>query len=178
MRNRWEFNFNYSFPVNVWGIYFFLEMPEMYIVYSSNAFCIITSKCIVQEMLVDVLNNMQACMYIYVSVSYNVFVHYILLFGRNIYSAFSLIIESFFVLWSAIYIKHFLTSRFFHFVLYYCYFRGMVTILVKIYSLLLNVYNASVTHFWWLTQILVSVFERYRIHKSLLCKHISGHVFV
>lgn len=37
MRNRWEFNFNYSFPVNVWGIYiYFLEMPEMYIVYSSN----------------------------------------------------------------------------------------------------------------------------------------------
>lgn len=77
---------------------FFLEMPEMYIVYSSNAFCIITSKCIVQEMLVDVFNNMQSCMYMYVSVSYNVFVHYILLFGRNIYSAFSLIIESFFVL--------------------------------------------------------------------------------
>lgn len=72
MRKRWEFNFNYSFPVNVWGIYtciYILEMPEMYIVYSSNAFCINTSKCIVQEMLVDVLNNMQACMYIYVSVS-------------------------------------------------------------------------------------------------------------
>lgn len=151
MRNRWEFNFNYSFPVNVWGIYIFLEMPEMYIVYSSNAFCIITSKCIVQEMLVhvpvDVLNNMQACMYIYVSLSYNAFVHYILLFKRNIYSALSLIIESFFVLWSAIYIKHFLTSRFFHFVLYYCYFRGMVTILVKIYSFLLDVYSASVKHF-------------------------------
>lgn len=39
MRNRWEFNFNYRFPVNVWGIYtciYILEMPEMCIVYSSN----------------------------------------------------------------------------------------------------------------------------------------------
>lgn len=39
MRNRWEFNFNYSFFVNVWGIYIgyiFLEMFEMYIVYSLN----------------------------------------------------------------------------------------------------------------------------------------------
>lgn len=65
---------------------FFFEMPEMYIVYSSNAFCIITSKCIVQEMLVDVLNNMQACMYIYVSDRYNLctFVHYILLYRRSI----------------------------------------------------------------------------------------------